>query len=211
MLAPGWFADVLLARDPRKARAEVEALADDGFPLRDIYLDVLSPALQEVGARWRLGVITIAEEHLATAVVSSVMASLGPRLTKLSHVQGQAVLACTEGEFHAVGLRMVRDFLEADGWDVSDLGAVTPGAELSQLVSDMRPDVVCLSTTLTTHLSAAKATVAALRDLPSAPFIFVGGLAYAGNDELAKRLGADAFARDAGAASRLLRARFGGD
>jgi MerR family transcriptional regulator, light-induced transcriptional regulator len=207
-LPRGWFADVLLGRRPREARAAALALADEGLPPREIYLGVLGPAMEEVGSRWQRGIATVAQEHLATAVVSSIMATLAPRLAEPPPVARLAVLACTDGELHVVGLRMLGDFLEADGWEVLYLGAETPGADLSRFVADRKPDVVGLSTTLSTHLEAAKATVASLQALPIVPFILVGGRAYGGDADVARRVGADAFGSDAGEASKLLRARF---
>lgn len=208
ILTPQGFADVLLGRRPREARAAALALLDAGVPPRAIYLQVLAPALEEVGVRWQRGIASVAEEHLATAVVSSIMATLAPQLDEPPPVARRAILASTDGELHVVGLRMVADFLEADGWEVLYLGAVTPAVDLVGLVHDTHPDAVCLSTTLTTHLEAVRATLALLRTIPDQPFIVVGGHAYGGSSAVAEDVGADAFAPDAGAASRLLRERF---
>ncbi len=208
MRSPHLFADVLLGHRPREARIAALALLDEGMPPREIYLDVLAPALEEVGTRWQRGMATVAEEHLATAVVSSIMATLAPRLEEPPPIERSAVLACTDGELHAVGLRMVSDFLEADGWEVLYLGAVTPGDDLARLVVETGADAVGLSTTLTTHLDAARATVATLKALARPPYVFVGGHAYGGSELVAHGLGADAYAPDAGAASRFLRERF---
>jgi methanogenic corrinoid protein MtbC1 len=207
-LSPGRFADLLLSRPPRESRAAVLDLVEAGAPPRGVYLDVLGPALEEVGARWQAGRATVAQEHLATAIVSSIMASVAPRLEEPPPVGRRVVLASTDGEMHVVGLRMIGDFLEADGWEVYFLGAATPGPALQALVDETRPDAVGLSTTLTTHLAAAREAIAALRARPDPPFIFVGGNAYRDDLDLAGSLGADASAADAGAASRLLRARF---
>jgi len=208
-MSPDQFADVLLGQIPLGSRAIAMALVDHGMPPRDVYLNVLGPALNEVGSRWERGLASVAQEQLATAVVSSIMATLAPRLEEPPSVGRRAVLASTDGEMHVVGLRMVGDFLEADGWETIYLGAVTPwGGDLARLVADARPDVVCLSTTLTINLDAARATVAMLRALPDPPVILVGGHAYGGDAMAARDLGADAFAADAGAASRFLRERF---
>lgn len=208
-VSPAEFADVLLGSPPREARAMALGLVDNGAPPRAVYLDVLGPALEEVGSRWERGLATVAQEHLATAIVSSIMATLAPRLEEPPSVGRRAVLASTDGEMHVVGLRMVGDFLEADGWEVLFIGAVTPGADLARLAGETRPDAVCLSTTLTTHLDAAAATIAMLKALPDPPVVLVGGHAYSGDADRARALGADAFAADAGAASRFLRELFG--
>ncbi len=207
--SPGGYADVLLGGSPREARAAAFELLDHGVLARTLYLDVLGPSLQEVGSRWQRGLISVAQEHLATAIVSSVMAMVAPRLVELPAIGRRAVLACTDGELHDVGLRMVGDFLEADGWEVLFLGALTPPDALQHLVAESEPDVVGLSTALTTHLAGAAASIAAIRQLEAPPFVMVGGQAYRDDPSVALGIGADALLADAGAASALLRQRFG--
>ncbi|CAN5642204.1 hypothetical protein BH23CHL8_BH23CHL8_23680 [soil metagenome] len=207
-LRPKAFVDALLGSRLADTRAELLALVEQGAQPRDLYLGVLSPALEEVGHRWQMGLATVAQEHLATAIVSSLMASLAARLDESPPVGGRIVLASTEGELHAVGIRMMADFLEGDGWDVRFLGADTPRAELLGFVVDVRPEVVGLSTALTTHLAAAREAVADVHALDAAPVVLVGGQAYASDPGAWARVGADAYAADAGEASRLLRARY---
>lgn len=206
---PGGYADVLLGRSPREARIAALGLLDQGVLPRALYMKVLAPALQEVGSRWQRGLISVAQEHLATAIVTSVMATVAPRLIEPPPIGRRAVLACTDGELHDVGLRMVGDFLEADGWEVLFLGALTPPDALQHLVAESAPDVVGLSTALTTHLASASGSIAAIRRLDQPPFVMVGGRAYGDDSDIALRIGADAFLADAGAASALLRERFG--
>lgn len=206
---PVEYADVLLGRSPREARTAALGLLDEGLEPRALYLEVLAPALREVGSRWEQGLISVAQEHLATAIVSSVMATVAPRLIQPPPIARRAVLACTDGELHDVGLRMVGDFLEADGWDVPFLGALTPADSLQQLVARSKPDVVGLSTALTTHLASVAVAIAAIRTVDPPPFVMVGGRAYRDDAAVAAGIGADVLLADAGAASALLRQRFG--
>jgi MerR family transcriptional regulator, light-induced transcriptional regulator len=210
-MGAGSFADVLLGPSPREARIAALGMLDHGVQPRTLYLEVLGPALQEVGSRWQRGLISVAQEHLATAIVSSVMATVAPRLTESTVIGRRAVLACTDGELHDIGLRMVSDFLEADGWEVLFLGALTPPDALQRLVDESRPDVVGLSTALTTHLASTAASIAAIRQLKAPPFIMVGGRAYGDDPEVAFGVGADVLMADAGVASALLRKRFGSE
>ena len=208
---PGGYADVLLGGSPREARNAALGLLDEGVPPRTLYMAVLGPALREVGSRWQQGLISVAQEHLATAIVSSVMATVAPRLIEPPAIGRRAVLACTDGELHDVGLRMVGDFLEADGWEVLFLGALTPSDALQDLVGESKPDVVGLSTALTTHLTSAADSIAAIRQLDAPPFVMVGGRAYGDDSSVALDIGADVLLLDASAASALLRERFGSD
>jgi methanogenic corrinoid protein MtbC1 len=203
------FADLLMLRPPAVARVAAIGLAAQGVTAREIYLDVLGPAMMEIGARWQRGSASVGQEHLATAVVGSIMTRLAGQLGMHPPVRRRIVLACTDGELHETGLRMVRDFLEGDGWEVFYLGADTPSDSLQLLVDRAQPDVVGLSTTLPNRVTVAGVTVAALRSRPAPPFILLGGHAYGGDAAAARRMGGDAFAADAGEASRVLRREFG--
>jgi methanogenic corrinoid protein MtbC1 len=150
----------------------------------------------------------VAHEHLATATTKAIMARLAPLVGKPPPNGRRVVLACSPGELHGVGLRMVADFLEGDGWEVLELGADTPTADLLALVASERPAAVGVSTALTLHLADAAVAVGRLKALDPALLVLVGGPAYGGDAGLAARLGADAFASDAGTTSALLRDRF---
>jgi MerR family transcriptional regulator, light-induced transcriptional regulator len=210
-LSPGCgdYLAALVEGDARKARAVVEGLNAGGMDPRAVCVDILGRALNAVGDLWQHGELTVAQEHLATAITMAQLAWLAPLLVMPPPIPRLAILAGTPGELHVVGLRMVADFLEGDGLEVLDLGAATPADDLIALVAARGPDVVGLSTALTTHLLDARAIVAGLHALPEPPLVAVGGAAYGGDAELAAKVGADLFAADARVASELLRARFG--
>ena len=201
----------LLAADVPAARAVIDAAVTTGMSSRAIYLDVLQPALYEVGRRWSHAEISVAQEHLATAAAQSAMARLaeglstGPRRIR----PGAALVACVSDELHAVGGRMVADFLDADGWNVVYLGQLTPSADLAAMVAEHGAQVVALSAALPERVPRVAEVCAALRALDPAPFVIVGGQAFGGSPERALRTGADAFATDAGDAVRTLQERFG--
>ncbi len=201
------YVQALLAARPAAARAVVQAALEAGLPARSVYLDVLQPALHEVGRLWELGQASVAQEHLATATTQALLHHVAGSLPHLPSVGRSAIVTGTEGELHGVGVRFVADFLEADGWSVLELGPSTPTADLVDLADRSGADLVGLSTTLTSNLARAAEAVAALRALSRPPLIVVGGSAYRGDEALAARLGADVFARDAGSLGQLLRER----
>ena len=131
---------------PRGRAGRVEAALEAGVPIPDIYLEVLEPALREVGHRWAMGALNVAEEHYATAVAQSILDGLSRRLTRAPKDGRLAVVSGTPEELHAVGMRMVADFLEADGWEVLLLGPGAPAHDIAALVESEQPDLVALST-----------------------------------------------------------------
>ena len=189
----------LLAPDARAAWAVIDDAVAHGAAPRRIYLEILTPAMEEIGRLWETARIGVAQEHLATQITQTVLARLAPSLEQdgePGHRARIAVVAGTPHELHAIGARMVADFLEASGWDVLLLGADTPQGEIVALARDRRPDVVALSTSLSFNLLAAGRVFAALRHLDPAPLLVAGGRAYEGRAERALINGADVFAAD---------------
>lgn len=189
------YVDALRALDARRARDVVREAFANGLPAERVYLEVLAPAMYEIGDLWESGAITVGHEHLATAVTAELLSALATSLAPTAAASpGYAIVSCTEGENHAVGSQMVTDFLRAAGWRVDHLAASTPGESLAGLAAELRPDVVALSTALPENLSNARATVARLTELEPRPRIVVGGLAYDGVTDPAGSVGADAHA-----------------
>lgn len=205
------YLDALLRPDPAAARRLVVEAADDGVPIERLYLDVLAPAMHAIGESWERAEIGVAQEHLATQVTQTVIASLALRLrgTGAPGGGGPIVLACTPGEMHVLGLAMISDFLEADGREVMSLGADTPLHALVAFVERHAPAAVALSTTLPRHLLQAGRTFAALARIEPRPLLIAGGNAYEDDEARALAAGADALARSPAELLALLDARAG--
>ena len=204
------YLGALLDSDLAGARVVLDDAIAAGLPVRRIYLEVLQPTLYEVGRLWSHARISIAQEHLATAATQSAMARLAESLTDGTRrvSPGTAVVACASDELHAVGGRMVADFLEADGWRVAFLGQLTPGTDLAALAAEQGAALVAISAALPERVPQVAGACAALRRLDPAPFVLVGGQAFAGSAERALRTGADAYAPDAETAVAAVRERF---
>jgi methanogenic corrinoid protein MtbC1 len=203
------YLEALLARDVGAARLAIEAALDAGVPVPEIYLGVLQPALYEVGRCWAVGDFSVAEEHSATAVTQSVLGMLGPRMRTAPKDGRLAVVTGSPEERHALGVQMVADFLENDGWEVLNLGASTPARDLARMADMERPDVVALSTATPAGLPGAAEAVQALLALEPRPLVVLGGQLWQGRARAdAGMLGADLVVDDARELIALLRERF---
>src|SRR3954449_8378166 len=168
------YLEALLSRDVGAARRAIAAALEAGVPVPEIYLGVLQPALYEVGRCWAVGDFSVAEEHSETAVTQTVLGMLGPRMRTTPKNGRLAVVTGSPEERHALGVQMVADFLESDGWEVLNLGASTPARDLARLADLERPDVVALSTATPAGLPGAAEAVAALRELDACPLVVLG-------------------------------------
>ena len=169
------FLEGLLARDSARSRVAVQSALDDGIPIPDIYLEILEPALREVGHRWAIGMLNVAEEHYATAVARSILDGLSRRLTRVPKDGRLAIVSGTPAELHELGTRIVADFLEADGWEVLQLGPGAPASDIAQLVESEQPDLVALSTATAGVLHGVVEVFGAVAAVQPRPCIVAGG------------------------------------
>ncbi|MDY7226353.1 cobalamin B12-binding domain-containing protein [Hyalangium rubrum] len=182
-------------------REALRLLVDEGLlqgiPLQDIHLKVIQPAQYEIGRLWQENIISVAQEHLATAISQLALSHLYRHLPR-DPANGKVImLSCVEGELHEVGARMASDFLEMAGFDVRFLGANVPTDHLVRMVREQRPDLLALSVSMTYHLPALRLAVAAVHAVAPRLPIAVGGLAFTWAPGLEKELDISFHGRDA--------------
>lgn len=162
--------------------------------LSRLYLEVIEPAQHEVGRLWEANVITVAEEHMATAVTQLVMAQCFPLLERTSPCHGKMVLTGVEEELHQVGANMVADVLESYGWDVRFLGTNLPHKDILRVIREHRPDWVGISATTLLSLPRVSRLIAEIRTTfpENLPRVVVGGSAFRFSPQAWREVGADA-------------------
>jgi methanogenic corrinoid protein MtbC1 len=178
------YLEALRAADPAGAyRVASQALAG-GMSLPVLYQDVIAPAMHELGRLWLRGAITVADEHLATALTHRVLGALrapafaGQALEQDSP-KPRAMLAAVQGEEHALGLRMAADLLEDAGCQAIYLGADVPTEALMQAIKAFSPDLLGLSATMPELGAVLEDTVAGVRGKYPTLSVLVGGQASA--------------------------------
>ena len=145
----GEFQAALLTLREEDAAAVVERGLAAGLRWTDLYLDVFTPALEEVGGRWERGKLGVDAEHIITGIVLRLMHRLSLSLPVAPGPDAfKAVIGCVPGELHSLGGRMLADLLLAQGWRVWYLNGNLPAAHLLEAVERERPDAVVLCITL---------------------------------------------------------------
>ena len=167
----------LLDGDRDQCRACFEHWLAHTPDLRIVYEDLVQRALYAVGELWQQGKISVAREHLATAISESLLHLSYPRLFATPRVGKAAVVAAIADEQHHLGARMVADMLELQGWRAYYLGPNTPLTDLLDLIGQLNADIVALSATMSANLPRLLQTASAIRmEFPRMPII-VGGQA----------------------------------
>lgn len=199
------YLDFLLEARRQEAFACIFDALNAGLPVSSIYLEVLQPALYELGRLWQVNEIDIAIEHYCTAATQLLMAQIFPHALVQKRIGWSMMGACLGSELHELGMRMVSDFFEFNGWDTFFMGAVSPQESTARQVSEHRPHVLCLSATMTRGVPMVRDTITQIREEmgKNAPIILVGGLAFNINPSLYHVVDADGIAPDARATVTL--------
>lgn len=193
------YLDLLLKAQRKEAIQFILEQVEDGLPLKSVYLQIIQPVMYEIGRLWQTDEIDIAVEHYCSASTQLLMAQLFPYVLSTRISDHKMVGCCLGSELHEMGMRIVCDFFEIEGWDTYFSGAITPIDSIIAMVNEQQPDILCLSSTMSYGVHQTKNVIERLRS--KAEFdrvkIMVGGLAFIINPELYKLVGADAMAKNA--------------
>jgi MerR family transcriptional regulator, light-induced transcriptional regulator len=180
------YFDALLAGERDVCHAIFVEWLDSGIELRTLYEQCVRRSLYEIGELWERGHVSVAIEHLATAITENLLTLTYPRLFARPRIKRTAVVTCVVNEYHQIGGKMVADTFELHGWRGYFLGANTPLIEVLKLVDQKRPDAVALSVSVAFGLHHALRAARSIHEtFPTMP-ILVGGqaLRWGGRERL---------------------------
>ncbi len=190
------FLELVLAGKRQDAIDHVLKAFNAGTPVGAIYESVLLPVQSELGTMWHLGEVSVPEEHAATEAIRGAMAVLAHTARARSAPtprHGAVLVGAVEGDRHDIGVRAVADLIEIAGHTAIYLGADVPTRDLVRACETFDTSAVVLSATLTVHAPVVAEAIRAIRAAGEYRVI-VGGGAFGGDESLADRVGADAFA-----------------
>ncbi len=188
----GAFLEAALKGELQVANRVVgDAVARGG--LARAYLDVITPAMVEVGRLWETGAITVAHEHLVTTVANRALANTYELVTRREPGPVTCVVTAAPNEVHELGARMVSDLLRVAGYRSLYLGANTPADAVVALLAERDAALLAVSVAMPFHLLAVAELIAAVRADPRtrATKILVGGNSLQASPDTWQALGAD--------------------
>ncbi len=202
----GRYLGALLDARRRDASDLIMAAVESGeYGVRRLYLEVFEPVLYEVGRLWERNQVSIAQEHFISATTQLLMSRLYPQIFAAERRGSTLVATCAGPELHEIGLRMVADFFELEGWDTYYLGANLPVDAVIDAVRQRDAELLALSATMPGHRAHIGEVIDGIRRIPglSELRIIVGGGAFRREAEAWRVVGADGVADNAQAAVDL--------
>ena len=181
----------LLAGCEKNTRRIFQEARAAGADLALISTGLIEPALAEIGEMWVRKEISIAEEHLATSLVTRVIAQDSGEVPARRPGAPRIVLACLSGEFHELGLRIISEEARESGWEPEELGSNVPRAALAAFLGQRPPQAVGLSISLAGHIPECGETIRLCRKVAPEAKVLVGGRIFRIDPDLGSLLDAD--------------------
>jgi methanogenic corrinoid protein MtbC1/ligand-binding sensor protein len=190
--------DAVLSGNASAVKEQVKKALAMGEDPEKIISDGLVKAMDIVGMKFEHNEIYVTELIVTSRAMHAGLNEIRPYMaTDNTAFAGRAVLGTVAGDLHDIGKNLLKLLMEAAGFEIFDLGVdVSPGRFI-EAVAKHKPQVLCLSALLSTTVKSMQETVEALNEagLRDHVKVIVGGAAL--TPDLAKNLGADAYAHDA--------------
>lgn len=193
------YLQALLQGKRHKASRLIMDTVQQGIAIQDIYLHVFQRSQREIGRLWQMNKISVAQEHYCSAATQIIMSQLYPYVFGTKKKGKVLIAACVGGELHEIGIRMVSDFLEMEGWDTFYMGANTPNATIIQTIAERNAPLLAISATMVFHVRIVADLISLIRTSEKCKEvkIVVGGYPFNLDAHLWKQVSADGYACDA--------------
>jgi len=168
--------DALINGDIRGAQQRILSTTQAVFSPDRLIVDILLPAMSEIGNRWERHQIEIFQEHLATQALKTLLMRLPAlRPSSVSQKGHKALVACTPGDEHDLIPLALSSYLETRGWAVKNLGGSLPADQIIAAVAALRPDVLFITLTMLILLDDFLKVLDGLHKDASTCKVIVGG------------------------------------
>lgn len=202
-----FITETLISGDGSKLESLVNEALESGMKAGDILQNGLIAGMDIVGERMENGDMFIPEVLMSAQAMSGCVEILKPLLAEdESASAGKVIIGTVKGDLHDIGKNLVVMMLESAGFEVIDLGVDVEPEKFVEAVETHSPNIVGLSALLTTTMPMMKQSIDSLVEsgLRGSLKIIVGGAPV--NQDFASEIGADGYAPDAGAASKMAKA-----
>jgi 5-methyltetrahydrofolate--homocysteine methyltransferase len=196
--------ETLISGDADTLQELVQQALRAGTPANEILQNGLIGGMDVVGARMESGEMFIPEVLMAGMAMGIAVEILKPLLIDgQASSAGKVIIGTVKGDLHDIGKNLVVMMIESAGFEVIDMGVDVEPEIFVEKIKEVKPNIVGLSALLTTTMPMMQKTVEAIAEagLRDSLKIIIGGAPV--NQAFADEIGADAYAADAGSASKM--------
>ena len=111
------FINLLISGNRKLCSEFAKNYMSGGAQIEELYELILKKALYQVGELWETNKISVATEHLASAIVEAILNEFYSTIISEKKINKTVIVACVENEFHQIGIKMISDIFELNGWN----------------------------------------------------------------------------------------------
>ena len=191
--------------DFSKTKQLVKKALSEGIPPLDIILKGLSKGMEKVGELYEASEYFEAELIASGQVMQDALEIVQPHIAvEELRSPGTLIIGTVKGDLHDIGKNMVIAMMRSAGFEIVDLGVDVQKEAFADAVEKTDGKViVAMSALLTTTMAYMEDVVRELekRGLRQRVKVLMGGRPL--TEELARKMGADGYAKDAVSAVRV--------
>ncbi len=202
--------EVIIEGRHKEIESLVRNICETGISLDTVIQEGLIAAMDVVGRKFGAGEIFVPEMMVSAMTMKLGLNVVKPLLAgKDGAAKGTILMGTVKGDLHDIGKNIVVMMLEGAGFHVIDLGVDLDVEKVVTKVAEIRPQVLGLSTLLTTTMPEMKRLIEELRarGLRERVKVMVGGAPV--DAAFAEKIGADGYGKDAAQAMALARSFVG--
>ena len=183
--------------DHEQAVEQVKEALVRGTRPTDILEKGLVPGIQALGELFKNGQAFLPEILISVRAMNRALEELRSHLIDAeAQKKGTVVLGTVKGDLHDIGKNLVRMMLEGNGYHVIDLGVDVQIEKFVEAVKSNRPNILALSTLLTTTMPMMKLVIESLieAEVRNSLKVMIGGAPV--DRAYADEIGAEGFAEN---------------
>jgi len=188
-----------------------EAIERNVDPLEAI-TDGLAKGVKEVGDRFGRSEVFLADLIIAGEAMKVGTAALLPKVKEAGMQRqslGKVLIGTVNGDIHSIGKDIVATLIEAEGFEVNNIGEDIPDEIFVDKVKEYEPNMLGLSSLMTVTMPAQRDVIDLLEKqaLRGQVKVIIGGAPT--TQKWAEEIGADGWAGDAVSATKKVRELLG--
>lgn len=163
-------------------------------------MEEIKEAMKGIGKRFENKEYFLPDLIMSGEILRQIFEILSPKLkeTEVSEKKkGKVLLGTVAGDIHDIGKDVVKFMLDANGFDVLDLGVDVPSDKFVESMKEYKPEVLALSGFLTLAFDSMKEIIQKIKDagLRESVKIMIGGGTV--DERIVDYVGADAYGESA--------------
>lgn len=192
--------------DVEKAKETAKKALDAKIDPVEAITNGLAKGTKDVGDKFSSGEAFLADLIMAGEAMKGGMSLLLPKIRESKterRTLGKVIIGTVSGDIHSIGKDIVATLLEAEGFEVINLGEDVPTEKFIEKVKEHKPHILGLSSLLTATMPMQKEVVDKLKKfgLKQKVKVIIGGAPT--TLEWAREIDADGWAGDAISAVNL--------